>query len=40
MRHLGVKPGEHKVEVLASLGYTKDDIDRLREKGVEASPIP
>lgn len=34
VRHLGVKLGEHTVEVLASLGYTKDDISRLREKGV------
>jgi len=34
VRHLGVKPGEHTVEVLASLGYSKDDIGRLQEKGV------
>jgi crotonobetainyl-CoA:carnitine CoA-transferase CaiB-like acyl-CoA transferase len=34
VRHLGVKPGEHTAKVLSSLGYTQDDIDQLREKGV------
>ena len=34
VRHLGVKPGEHTAEVLTSLGYTQNDIDRFREKGV------
>ncbi len=33
VRHLGVKPGEHTAEVLTSLGYTQNDIDRFREKG-------
>lgn len=34
MRHLGVKPGEHTTEVLLNLGYTKDHINKLREKEV------
>jgi len=34
VRHLGVKPGEHTAEVLTSLGYTQEDMDRLRGKGV------
>ena len=34
VRHLGVKSGEHTAEVLNSLGYTNDDIVRLRERGV------
>ena len=34
IRHLGVKPGENTGEVLTGLGYTQDDIDGFREKGV------
>lgn len=34
VRHLGVKSGEHTAEVLTSLGYRQEDIDRLRRKGV------
>lgn len=34
VRHVGVKPGEHTAEVLTTLGYTQDDIGRLRGRGV------
>lgn len=34
VRRLGGTPGEHTEEVLTSLGYTHDDIGRLRERGV------
>jgi len=34
VRHVGVKPGKHTTEVLTSLGYSQEDIRRLREKSV------
>lgn len=34
IRHLGFKPGENTVGVLTGVGYTQDDIDSFREKGV------
>jgi crotonobetainyl-CoA:carnitine CoA-transferase CaiB-like acyl-CoA transferase len=34
VRRVGGTPGEHTEEVLTSLGYTHDDIGRLRDRGV------
>jgi crotonobetainyl-CoA:carnitine CoA-transferase CaiB-like acyl-CoA transferase len=31
---LGPRLGEHTAEVLAALGYSQDDVERLRERGV------
>ena len=34
VRHLGPTPGKHTDEVLASLGYTAEEIEALRSAGI------
>ena len=34
IRSLAPLPGEHTDEILTGLGYSKDEIDQLEEKGI------
>jgi formyl-CoA transferase/CoA:oxalate CoA-transferase len=34
VRRLGPRLGQHTAEVLSVLGYSQDDVEQLRERGV------